>query len=92
MSEDAATTTAEDRATRAAEELGAEGLSVTAASVRERSGVRMATAAAAAKDWKDREKKVEDEAAEPVPEHLQARFLASFERSEERRVGKECPV
>lgn len=67
---------AEDKATRAAEELAAEGVSVTAAAVRERSGVRMATAAAAAKAWKEREKKAEGEVTEPVPEQLQARFLA----------------
>ena len=79
MSEDAATIPAEDKATRAAEELAAEGLSVTAVSVRERSGVRMATAAAAAKAWNAREKKAVGESAEPVPERLQTRFLAVFE-------------
>lgn len=71
--------TAEDKAARAAEELAAAGVSVTAAAVRERSGVRMATAAAAAKAWKEQEKKVGDESLEPVPEQLQARFLIALE-------------
>ena len=79
MTEDAENMPAEDKASRAAQELAAEGLSVTAASVRERSGVRMATAAAAAKAWKAREKKADGEPAEPVPEQLQARFLAASE-------------
>ena len=78
MTEDAKIVTTEEKATRAAEELAAEGLSVTAAAVRERSGVRMATAATAAKAWKEREKKVDGTSAEPVPEQLQARFLAAF--------------
>ncbi|MDY7541796.1 DNA-binding protein [Cryobacterium sp. 5B3] len=66
---------------RAADQLAAEGASVTAAAVRERSGVRMATAAAAAKDWKAREKKVVEEPTEPVPEQLQARFLAVWQEA-----------
>jgi len=79
MSEDAKINTPEVKATSAAEELAAEGLSVTAAAVRERSGVRMATAAAAAREWKEREKQAEDESSEPVPEQLQARFLSAVE-------------
>ncbi|WP_130176587.1 DNA-binding protein [Cryobacterium sp. SO1] len=79
MSEDAEIVPAEDKATRAADELAAEGVSVTAAAVRERSGVRMATAAAAAKAWKERENKAVAVATEPVPEQLQARFLAAAE-------------
>lgn len=74
MSDDAIP--ADERALRAADDLAAEGLSVTAAAVRERSGVRMATAAATAKAWKERERKAESEATDPVPERLQARFLA----------------
>lgn len=71
--------TAEQKAARAAEELAAGGEPVTAAAVRERSGVRMATAAAAAKAWKEQEKKVGEESLEPVPEQLQARFRSALE-------------
>lgn len=71
-------TAAEEKATRAAEDLAAEGLTVTAAAVRERSGVRMATAAAAAKAWKERVDQGENDVAEPVPEKLQERFSASL--------------
>lgn len=69
----------EEKAERAADQLAAEGLSVTAAAVRERSAVRMATAAAAARAWKAREQKAEKDSTEPVPEHVQARFLAVLE-------------
>lgn len=70
--------TADERAARAAEELASEGASVTGAAVRERSGVRMSTAHAAAKAWREREKAV-DEATESAPEQLQSRFLTAFE-------------
>lgn len=79
MSTDAKNLTAEERAASAADELAAEGLSVTAAAVRERSGVRMSTALAASRDWKERDKKSREEFAEPVPEQLQARLLSAFE-------------
>ncbi|SDK35441.1 replication region DNA-binding N-term [Cryobacterium psychrotolerans] len=70
---------AEDRAMRAADQLAAEGASVTAAAVRQRSAVAMSTAAAATKAWKAREKKAVEDSTEPVPEHLQARFLSVLE-------------
>lgn len=79
MSEENMVITADEKAARAAEELAAEGLNVTAASVRERAGVGMAKAAAAAKEWKEREKNVEHGSTDPVPERLQTRFLAVFE-------------
>jgi chromosome segregation ATPase len=79
MNEDVETVSPEHKAWRAAEQLAAEGLNVTAVSVRERSGVRMATAAAAARTWKAQEKEAESASTEPVPEHLQARSLAVLE-------------
>ncbi|WP_308465056.1 DNA-binding protein [Rathayibacter soli] len=69
-----AMTAAEEKAARAAEELATEGLAVSAAAVRERSGVRMATAAAAAKAWKERANQASDQVDAPMPESLQARF------------------
>lgn len=78
MAETAEVTPAQ-RAEAAAEELAAEGLGVTAAAVRERSGVRMATASNVAKAWKEREKQSKDQPAEPVPDWLLARFQASIQ-------------
>ena len=66
-------TSAEERAARAAEELAGEGLGVTAAAVRARSGVRMATAHDAAKAWKERRAKSENDPAVPLPAPLEAR-------------------
>jgi len=80
MTEDTNIDTAEVRAARAAEDLAREGASVTGAAVRERSGVRMATAHAAAKGWREQaQAKAESEATESVPEQLQARFRVAFE-------------
>ena len=72
------TTSADERAARAVDALVSEGASVTGAAVRERSGVRMATAHAAAKAWRDRNKPAE-EATVAVPEQLQARFRLVLE-------------
>jgi hypothetical protein len=51
MGQETGRETPEARAERAAEELDAEGLAVTARAVRERAGVRMGAAAAAARRW-----------------------------------------
>lgn len=72
-------TSSEEKAAQAAEDLAAEGLAVTAAAVRERSGVRMATAASAAKEWKARANRVDSQVVDPVPERLLARFQASID-------------
>jgi len=78
MSKDTEIVSADTRAARAAEVLARKGASVTGAAVRERSGVRMATAHAAAKAWREREKAQED-ATEAVPEQLLARFSIALE-------------
>ncbi|MET4143808.1 DNA-binding protein [Arthrobacter sp. UYCo732] len=66
--------TPEERAAAAAEALAAEGAAVTARSVRDRSGVRMALAAEAARAWNDQQSK-EATVPEP-PAAVQARFAA----------------
>ena len=72
------TTSADERAARAVDALVSEGASVTGAAVRERSGVRMATAHAAAKAWRDRNKPAE-EATVAVPDKLQTQFRLVLE-------------
>lgn len=74
MSEPVKEQTPEERATAAAEALAAEGIPVTARSVRDRSGVRMALAADAARAWNEQQSK--DEAVPEAPEAVQARFRA----------------
>ncbi|MGH3351576.1 MAG: DNA-binding protein [Nocardioides sp.] len=66
--------TPELKAAQAAEAIAAEGIAVTARSVRQRSGVRMAIAADAARAWNEREAETQD--APPAPEAVQARFDA----------------
>ncbi|SDL34339.1 replication region DNA-binding N-term [Nocardioides sp. YR527] len=66
--------TPEVKAAGAAEALAAEGVAVTARAVRERSGVRMAIAADAARSWNERE--AEQREAPAIPEAVQARFDA----------------
>lgn len=68
--------TAEQRATTAAEALSAEGASVTARAVRQRSGVKMSVAADAARQWNQHQA---SQAATPdVPEEVQTRFEAAW--------------
>lgn len=66
--------TPEERAIAAAETLSAEGATVTARSVRERSGVRMAIAAEAARTWNEQQSKDDDVPEPPAP--VQARLSA----------------
>lgn len=66
--------TPEYRATAAAEALAAEGIPVTARSVRDRSGVRMALAADAARAWNEQQSN--EQAVPDAPEAVQARFMA----------------
>lgn len=66
--------TPEERAAAAAEALAAEGTPVTARSVRDRSGVRMALATEAARAWNEQQSK--DEAVPDAPAAVQARFTA----------------
>lgn len=67
-------TTPETKAAEAAEALAAEGAAVTARAVRERSGVRMAIAADAARSWNEREAGQRE--APAIPNAVQARFEA----------------
>jgi chromosome segregation ATPase len=66
--------TPEARAAAAAETLAAEGVAVTARAVRERSGVRMALAAEAARAWNDQQST--EQAIPDAPPAIQARFTA----------------
>lgn len=66
--------TPEERAVAAAESLAAEGLTVTARSVRDRSGVRMAIASEAARAWNEQQSKDDD--VPEAPAAVQARFAA----------------
>lgn len=66
--------TPEERAAAAAEALAAEGITVTARSVRDRSGVRMAIASDAARAWNEQQSKDED--VPEAPAAVQARFAA----------------
>lgn len=66
--------TPEARAAAAAEALAAEGVAVTARAVRERSGVRMALAAEAARAWNDQQST--EQAIPEAPPAVQARFTA----------------
>lgn len=66
--------TPEQRATDAAETLGAEGVPVTARAVRERSGVRMTVATEAARAWNERE--AQAQAVPEPPASVEARFAA----------------
>lgn len=66
--------TAEQRAAEAAERLAAEGVSVTARAVRERSGVRMTVATEAARAWNEQE--AQAEAVPAPPTAVETRFTA----------------
>ena len=66
----------EQRATEAAEALAAEGASVTARAVRERSGVRMTVAAEAARSWNEQE--AQEESVPKIPEVVQVRLEAAW--------------
>lgn len=74
MSDQTNEPTPEERAAAAAETLSAEGATVTARSVRERSGVRMAIAAEAARTWNEQQSKDDDVPEPPAP--VQARLSA----------------
>lgn len=90
--------TPEERATAAAEALAAEGLTITARSVRDRSDVRMAVASDAAHEWNEQESKDED--VPEAPAAVQARFAALWReavtvaRAEfaEARAGRETRI
>lgn len=64
----------EERAAAAAESLAAEGIAVTARSVRDRSGVRMALASDAARAWNEQQS--QDGTVPEAPPAVQARFSA----------------
>lgn len=66
--------TAEQRAAAAAEQLAAEGSTVTARAVRERSGVRMTVATEAARAWNEQE--AQAEAVPEVPAAVESRLTA----------------
>lgn len=66
--------TAEQRALVAAEALAAEGASVTARAVRERSGVRMTVATEAARTWNERLARAES--VPDAPAAIEARFAS----------------
>lgn len=67
---------AEQRAAEAAESLSAEGASVTARAVRERSGVKMSVAADAARQWNEHQASLAD--GPDVPVDVQTRFDAAW--------------